>query len=159
MGSLIPAARSLPEWLLLSKSFDPGRAVPDITVYIPAYNVAQFLPRAIESLLTQTLSPAEILVIDDDSTDDSANVAQRYPRVTVVRHERNCGLAAARNTAFRTARGEFVASLDADCVAEPTWLERGRRPILAGRGATCDCRPLAAGAHATGMGRDAGTQS
>jgi len=98
--------------------------VPDITVYIPAYNVAQFLPRAIASLLSQTLAPAEILVIDDGSKDDSAIVAQRYPRVTVVRHQRNSGLAAARNTAFRVARGEFVASLDADCVAEPTWLEK-----------------------------------
>jgi glycosyltransferase involved in cell wall biosynthesis len=98
--------------------------VPDITVYIPAYNVARFLPTAIESLLAQTLAPAEIVVIDDGSKDDSASVAQRYPHVTVVRHERNSGLAAARNTAFRVARGEFVASLDADCVAEPTWLEK-----------------------------------
>jgi glycosyltransferase involved in cell wall biosynthesis len=98
--------------------------VPDITVYIPAYNVARFLPTAIESLLAQTLAPAEIVVIDDGSKDDSASVAQRYPQVTVVRHERNSGLAAARNTAFRVARGEFVASLDADCVAEPTWLEK-----------------------------------
>jgi glycosyltransferase involved in cell wall biosynthesis len=98
--------------------------VPDITVYIPAYNVARFLPTAIESLLAQTLAPAEIVVIDDGSRDDSAIVAQRYPQVTVVRHERNSGLAAARNTAFRVARGEFVASLDADCVAQPTWLEK-----------------------------------
>jgi glycosyltransferase involved in cell wall biosynthesis len=98
--------------------------VPDITVYIPAYNVARFLPTAIESLLAQTLVPAEIVIVDDGSKDDSASVAQRYPQVTVVRHERNSGLAAARNTAFRVARGEFVASLDADCVAEPTWLEK-----------------------------------
>jgi glycosyltransferase involved in cell wall biosynthesis len=98
--------------------------VPDITVYIPAYNVARFLPTAIESLLAQTLVPAEIMVIDDGSKDDSASVAQRYPQVAVVRHEHNSGLAAARNTAFRVARGEFVASLDADCVAEPTWLEK-----------------------------------
>ena len=51
-------------------------------------------------------------------------IAQRYPGVTVVRHERNSGLAAARNTAFRVARGGFVASLDADCVREPAWLEK-----------------------------------
>ena len=98
--------------------------MPDITVYIPAYNVARFLPTAIESLLAQTLEPAEIMVIDDGSKDDSAGVARRYPQVAVVRHEHNSGLAAARNTAFRAARGEFVASLDADCVAEPTWLEK-----------------------------------
>lgn len=98
--------------------------MPDITVYIPAYNVAQFLPRSIESLLAQTLPPAEILVIDDGSTDLSVQVAGSYPRVTIVRHAHNSGLAAARNTAFRSARFEWVGSLDADCVAEPSWLEK-----------------------------------
>jgi glycosyltransferase involved in cell wall biosynthesis len=96
--------------------------VPDISVYIPAYNVARFLPRSIESLLAQTLSPAEILVIDDGSRDNSAELAARYPAVRLIRHERNRGLAAARNTAFRAARSELVGSLDADCIAAPDWL-------------------------------------
>jgi glycosyltransferase involved in cell wall biosynthesis len=96
--------------------------VPDISVYIPAYNVARFLPRSIESLLTQTLPPAEILVIDDGSFDGSAEIAARYSGVRLVRHEHNSGLAAVRNTAFRAARSELVASLDADCVADPAWL-------------------------------------
>ena len=93
--------------------------MPDITVYIPAHSVAQFLPRAIASLLA--LAPAEIPVIDDGAKDDSPMIAQG---VTVVRHERNSGLAAARKTAFRVARGGFVASLQADCVAEPAWLRK-----------------------------------
>jgi len=94
----------------------------DISAYIPAYNVARFLSRSIESLLEQTLPPTEILVIDDGSTDNSAEIAAGYAAVTLIRHDRNRGLAAARNTAFRTARHELVASLDADCVASPTWL-------------------------------------
>jgi GT2 family glycosyltransferase len=98
--------------------------VADITVYIPAYKVAHFLPLSIESLQAQTLTPAEILVIDDGSPDNSADIAGRYPGVTVVRHGLNKGLAAARNTAFHSASCALVASLDADCVAEPTWLER-----------------------------------
>jgi glycosyltransferase involved in cell wall biosynthesis len=93
-----------------------------ISVYIPAYNVAEFLPQSIESLLAQTLAPDEILVIDDGSRDASAEIAARYPQVTLIRHEQNRGLAAARNTAFRSARNEFIASLDADCVADPSWL-------------------------------------
>jgi GT2 family glycosyltransferase len=97
--------------------------VPEITVYIPAYNVARFLPASIESLLRQTLRPAEILVIDDGSRDRSAEIARGYPEVRLVRHGENRGLAAARNTGFREARCELVASLDADCVAEPSWLE------------------------------------
>ena len=93
-----------------------------VSVYIPAYNVAEFLSKCIESLLAQTLPPNEILVIDDGSRDASAEIAARYSRVTLIRHEKNRGLAAARNTAFQSARNEFVASLDADCVADPDWL-------------------------------------
>ena len=94
----------------------------EISVYIPAYNVARFLPRSIESVFGQSLAPAEVLVVDDGSTDNSAEIAGSYHTVTVVRHESNRGLAAARNTAFRSARCKFVASLDADCVADRTWL-------------------------------------
>jgi GT2 family glycosyltransferase len=80
------------------------------------------LPRCIEGLLAQTLPANEILVIDDGSVDSSPQIASSYPSVTLIRHPANKGLAAARNTAFRAARNEFVASLDADCVPEPTWL-------------------------------------
>jgi glycosyltransferase involved in cell wall biosynthesis len=97
-------------------------SAPPLSVYIPAYNVAEFLPKSIESILAQSLPPDEILVIDDGSRDASPEIAARYPQVTLIRHERNLGLAAARNTAFRSARNEFVASLDADCVADPNWL-------------------------------------
>ena len=82
------------------------------------------MARSIESLLVQTIEPAEILVIDDGSRDKSAEIAASYPRVRVVKHERNKGLAAARNTAFQTAKSDFVASLDADCVADSDWLEK-----------------------------------
>jgi glycosyltransferase involved in cell wall biosynthesis len=93
-----------------------------ISAYIPAYNAAEFLPQSIESLLAQTLTPDEILIIDDGSRDACAEFAARYPQVTLIRHEQNRGLAAARNTAFRSARNEFVASLDADCIADSGWL-------------------------------------
>ena len=95
-----------------------------VTVYIPAYNAAEFLPRSIEGVLAQTHPVDEILVIDDGSRDATPEIATRYPAVTLVRHERNRGLGATRNTAFRAARNEFVASLDADCVLEPGWLAR-----------------------------------
>ena len=94
----------------------------NISVYIPAYNSAEFLSRAIEGLLAQILPANEILVIDDGSRDATAEIASRYPAVTLVRHPHNSGLGAARNTGFRTARNELVASLDADCVADPGWL-------------------------------------
>ena len=96
--------------------------MPTVTVYIPAYNVAEFLARAIESLLAQTHPADEIIVIDDGSQDATVEIAHRYLQVTLVRHDVNRGLGAARNTGVRTARNEFVASLDADCIAEPEWL-------------------------------------
>lgn len=93
-----------------------------VSVYIPAYNVAEFLPPCIEALLGQTLCADEILVIDDGSRDNSAEIASRYPQVTLIKHPVNKGLASARNTAMRAARNELVASMDADCVAAPSWL-------------------------------------
>lgn len=93
-----------------------------ISVYIPAYNVAEFLPRCMQSLLAQTLPADEILVIDDGSRDNSAELAAGCAGVTLIRHSANNGLAAARNTAMNAARNEFVASIDADCVAHPSWL-------------------------------------
>ena len=98
------------------------RTVDKISVYIPAYNAAEYLPGAIEGLLAQALPANEILVIDDGSKDSTAEIVARYPTATLVRHPRNRGLAAARNTAFHTARHPLVASLDADCVPDPGWL-------------------------------------
>jgi GT2 family glycosyltransferase len=100
-----------------------------ITAYVPAYNAAHFLAGCIESLLAQTLAPIEILVIDDGSSDDPAKIVCLYPGVRVIRHDRNRGLAAARNTAFRAAECDLVASLDADCIAEPSWLANLAEPM------------------------------
>lgn len=94
-----------------------------ISVYIPCYNAAEYLARCIEGVLTQTLAADEVLVVDDGSRDASLHIAARYPHVRILRHEMNKGLSAARNTAFQAARNEWVAALDADCVAQPQWLE------------------------------------
>jgi glycosyltransferase involved in cell wall biosynthesis len=98
-------------------------ALPAITLYVPCYNAEQYIAGCLEGVLAQTLRPAEILAIDDGSKDRTAEIAARYP-VKIVRHDQNRGLAAARNTAFRNARHDLVAALDADCAAEPDWLER-----------------------------------
>lgn len=100
----------------------PASLGQKVSVYVPAYNVAEYLPRCLEGLLAQTLPPDEILVVDDGSQDSSPQIASSYTGVTLIRHPANKGLAAARNTAFRSARNEFVASLDADCVPEAAWL-------------------------------------
>jgi GT2 family glycosyltransferase len=93
-----------------------------VTVYIPAYNAAEYLAPCIQSLLDQTLPADEILVIDDGSSDATSEIAARYSRVTLIRHPHNKGLAAARNTAMRAARNEFLAAIDSDCCADRSWL-------------------------------------
>jgi GT2 family glycosyltransferase len=92
-----------------------------VTLYIPCYNASQTIGRCIESALAQVYAPSEIIVIDDHSYDDSIEIIKRYP-VTLVKNTRNLGLACCRNKAFELAAGEYVAALDADCVAAADWL-------------------------------------
>jgi len=85
-----------------------------ISVIIPAYNYARYLNQAIESVLGQTLSPHEVIVVDDGSTDDTATVLAAYRERVCVLRQPNQGVAAARNYGARTATGELLAFLDAD---------------------------------------------
>jgi len=96
--------------------------VERITAYIPAYNVSEHLARAIEGVLAQTQPFDEILLIDDGSRDNCAEIASRYPQIRLIQHPVNRGLAAARNTAIRAARNDLVASVDADVIPDPTWI-------------------------------------
>src|SRR3989338_1636252 len=93
-----------------------------VSLYIPCYNAQDTVRECLESVFGQTRAVDEIVVIDDGSTDSSIKIAKEYP-VKVIRHEKNRGLAACRNSAFEFARNEIIASLDADCAAEPEWLE------------------------------------
>jgi glycosyltransferase involved in cell wall biosynthesis len=88
---------------------------PLVSVLIPTYNRANYLPEALHSVLTQTFTDFEVLIVDDGSTDDTpALLAQiRDPRVRCF-HQTNAGTAAARNTAMRAARGQYIACLDSD---------------------------------------------
>lgn len=93
-----------------------------VSVVIPCFNRAKMIADAVESALTQTRPALETLVIDDASTDGSAEIAERAG-ARVIRLGRNVGNAAARNVGIRAARGHAVASLDSDDVWEPNHLE------------------------------------
>jgi glycosyltransferase involved in cell wall biosynthesis len=84
-----------------------------VSVIIPCYNHAHFLSDAIESALRQSWPHVEVVVVDDGSTDDSSEVARRYPGVTLFR-QANKGLSAARNAGLRASSGDLVIFLDAD---------------------------------------------
>ena len=96
---------------------------PLVSVVIAAYNAAPFLRETLESVAAQTYGRVEILVVDDGSTDDTAEIAKQVaPNARIFRRERG-GLAAARNFGLREASGTFIALLDADDLWMPTKLE------------------------------------
>lgn len=92
----------------------PEARAPAVSVVISAYNAAWCVRKAIGSVLTQTFSDFELLVVDDGSTDDTAAVLSSYGGALRVIRQRNGGLSSARNAGIRESRGEFVAFLDAD---------------------------------------------
>ena len=102
---------------------------PRVSVVVPLYNKARFIGRCLDSILAQSFSDFEVIVVDDGSTDASlelARVYQRDPRVRVV-SQQNAGPGAARNRGAQEARGEFLAPLDADDAWEVNYLSESVR--------------------------------
>lgn len=95
-----------------------------VSVVIPCYRQAHYLPEAIESVLAQSHRSVEIVVVDDGSPDNTGQVAASYPGVRCIRQE-NQGLAAARNTGIRSTSGGFLVFLDADDRLLPNGLTDG----------------------------------
>jgi glycosyltransferase involved in cell wall biosynthesis len=85
-----------------------------VSVVIPAWNAARYLGAAIESVLAEGDPIAEIIVVDDGSSDETASVAMAYPKVSVVPNPERRGIAATRNLGVRSTRGELLAFVDAD---------------------------------------------
>lgn len=94
-----------------------------VTVVVPTYNRAHLLSQTLDSLRAQTLAPTEIIVVDDGSTDNTAEVVERYPELTYLRQE-NGGKSSALNLALRHVASEYVWFFDDDDIASPDALER-----------------------------------
>lgn len=97
-----------------------------ISVIVPIYDVEEYLPTCIESILNQTYKNLEILLIDDGSTDKSGIICDEYARqdnrCTVI-HQRNKGVYEARNTGLNHATGEYISFIDGDDYIHPQMLE------------------------------------
>jgi glycosyltransferase involved in cell wall biosynthesis len=107
---------------------------PRVSVIVPVFNREAVVGEAVASLARQTLEDMEIIVIDDGSSDASAEVAEGAAggrQVRVILHPNNRGIPAARNTGLQAARGEYIAWLDSDDLARPERLER-QASFLAG---------------------------
>lgn len=115
---------------------------PAASIVMPVYNAEPFLADTIASVLRQTVRDFELIIVDDGSSDASARVAQGIhdPRIRLIRHEKNQGVAAATNTGYAAARGDCIVPMDHDDLAMPTRLERqlsflAKHPELDGCGA------------------------
>lgn len=93
-----------------------------VSIVIPAYNEEHYLARCLETILQyKTQDLKEIIVVDNGSTDGTVAVAKRYPLVKVLRFPKPLGLPAARRPGFAVAKGDLIASLDADVLIHEDW--------------------------------------
>ena len=99
-----------------------------ISIITPAYNAEGCIAKTIESVLSQTYPDWEMIIVDDCSKDNTYDVAKQYAdkddRIKVVKQEKNGGVASARNTALKLAKGDYIAFLDSDDLFLPNKLEK-----------------------------------
>lgn len=100
--------------------------MPSVSVILPVYNAAPFLKEAIDSILVQTLTDFELLLINDGSTDGSESIIESYAdeRIRYIKNVKNCGLIFSLNKGIEMACGEWIARMDADDIALPQRLEK-----------------------------------
>jgi len=99
--------------------------MPKVTVLMPVYNAEKYLKEAIGSILGQSFSDFEFLIINDGSTDSSVKIIKSYddPRIRFIANEKNLGVIPTLNKGFALAQGEFIARMDADDISLPKRLE------------------------------------
>ena len=99
--------------------------MPNVTVILPTWNRAEWLETSIESVLTQTFCDFELIVVDDASTDSSAEILERYSgKIEKILFPKNLGVSAARNAAISNSDSEWVAFLDSDDFWHPKKLQK-----------------------------------
>ena len=105
--------------------------MPFFSVIIPLFNKEKFVKNAINSILQQTFSDYEIIIVEDCSSDKSWNVVSKInsDKIKILQHDKNKGLSASRNTGIKNSNARFVTFLDADDVWKPTYLEKIRALI------------------------------
>jgi glycosyltransferase involved in cell wall biosynthesis len=99
---------------------------PKVSVIMSVYNGARYLREAVESILNQTFSELEFIIINDGSTDNTSKILKSYndPRIKIINNRKNIGLTKSLNQGLRLARGEYIARMDADDVSLPKRLAK-----------------------------------
>ena len=98
---------------------------PYFSVIIPLYNKENFIENTIKSVLNQSFTDFELIVVDDCSTDRSLNIVKEIinNKIRIINHDLNSGLSSSRNTGITNSRGNYIAFLDADDLWKETFLE------------------------------------
>jgi len=109
------------------------KRVPIVSVIMPVHNAALYLHSSITSILNQTFSDFEFIIVDDGSTDESIEIIESFTdsRIQILRHSKALGVSAAMNKAFNVCKGQFIARMDADDVSLPKRFERQVNYMLA----------------------------
>jgi glycosyltransferase involved in cell wall biosynthesis len=102
------------------------KKIPKVSVVMSVYNVEKYLSEAVESILKQTFKDFEFLIINDGSSDSSAEILKAYndPRIEIIDNKKNIGLTRSLNKGLRLARGEYIARQDADDISLPRRIEK-----------------------------------
>jgi len=93
-----------------------------ISVVIPAFNEAAGIAKCLDSIKNQTVAPDEIIIVDNNSTDDTVKIASKYDGVKIIQEHRQ-GITYTRTTGFNSAKSDIIARIDADTIASPKWVE------------------------------------
>lgn len=108
-------------YITTRQQFHVNPESPKISVVVPAYNEAEFIAITLKSLINQTYNNFELIVVDNNSEDDTSDVAKKYGARVVF--EKKKGVAAARQAGFFAAKGQIIATTDADSVVPENWVE------------------------------------
>ena len=115
---------------------------PLVSIIVPIYNTARYLPACLDSIIAQTYQNLEIILIDDGSTDHSGQIADIYTKKDSrikVTHQKNQGQSAARNLGLTMVKGEYVSFLDSDDEIEPTFIEKLLAPLASSNASLSVC--------------------
>ncbi len=93
-----------------------------VSLVIPAYNEATDIKQCLEAIAAQSVQPYEVIVVDNNSTDDTASIAQAFPFVKVI-HEKRQGVVFARDKGFNAAKGEIIGRIDVDTLIPVDWVK------------------------------------
>lgn len=117
--------------------------MPLVTIVIPAYNVEEYIGKSIESVLEQTVSDWELIIVNDGSTDKTLSIIKNYAamesRIMVI-DQPNGGVSVARNKGLDAASGQYISFLDADDFYDNQYIERMSSPLQAGTATMTFCK-------------------